>query len=262
MKSRVAIALAACVVWAFAGDGLAKRPVTVDIGGNEAKVSFLEGTAEAMKSGEQTWTALCAGDLVGPGGEIRTGPDSRMEILLKDGSILRFADKTRLKLAALAVDEDAGTREVKVDVLLGRTWANVSRTLGVQSGFEIASENAVAGARGTIYRMNVYEDQSALVRVYDGSVAVSRPPQPVAPPFAPVGPPTKVEGPKPVPGPTKVSMEEWVFIVKSMQQIRIGADGVAEEPREFTTAEDKNDWVDWNKERDARIEEKPGEPPK
>jgi len=254
MKSRIIIALAACMVWAFAGDVMAKRPVTVDIQGNEARVSFLEGTAETAKSGEGTWTALHVGDLLIPGGEVKTGQDSRMEIFLKDGSILRFADRTHLKLAALSIAGDDGAREVKVDVVLGRTWANVSRALGVQSGFEIACENAVAGARGTVYRMTVYEDKSALVRVYDGSVAVSKPPQPITVPFA-VGAPRKVEGPKPIAGPTKVSMEEWTFIVKSMQQIRIKPDGVAEEPRDFSPEEDRSKWVDWNRERDALLGE-------
>jgi len=256
MKSRIVIAFAVCVAWAFAGEAMAKRPLTVDIQGNEAKVSFLAGTAETAKSGEETWRPLHEGGLLIPGDQVKTGPGSKMEIVLKDGSILRFADRTHLKLAALDVAGDGGKREVKVDVVLGRTWANVSRALGVQSGFEIACENAVAGARGTVYRMNVYDDKSALVRVYDGSVAVSRPPQPMTVPFA-VGPPQKVEGPRPVAGPTKVSMEEWVFIVKSMQQIRIKPDGAAEEPREFTAGEDKNEWVDWNRERDARLSEPP-----
>ncbi len=254
MKSRIVLVLAASLLWLFAGDAAAKRPVTVDLRGDEAMVSLLEGAAEVEKSGEAGWKALNEGDFLGKGDQVKTGPGARMEILLKDGTVLRFADKTHLKLAALQIVPDAGTRDVKVDVVLGRTWANVSKTLGVKSGFEIACENAVAGARGTVYRMNVYEDRSALVRVYDGSVAVSKPVQPVGIP-SPVGPPAKVEGPKPIPGPVKVTMEEWVYIVTSMQQIRIGADGLPEKPKSFTVEEDRNDWVDWNRERDARLNE-------
>jgi len=47
-------------------------------------------------------------------------------------------------------------------------------------------------------------------------------------------------------------MEEWTYIVKSMQQIIILPDGTATKPMPFLAGEDLNDWVRWNQERDQK----------
>jgi hypothetical protein len=48
-------------------------------------------------------------------------------------------------------------------------------------------------------------------------------------------------------------MEQWTYIVKSMQQIRITADGGARKPEAFSEAEDRDAWAAWNKARDAEL---------
>jgi hypothetical protein len=123
--------------------------------------------------------------------------------------------------------------------------------LGIKRKFEVSSDNAVAGVRGTVYRMNVQEDKSALVRVYDGEVAVSGGSKPPDAGEQTLGKkPTRIAGPKPIAGPQKITMEEWTVLLRSMQQISIRSDGVADKPREFTEQEDRDEWVDWNKQRD------------
>lgn len=254
MNKRTICTLILIFVVAIVGNALAKRPVTVTISKGDARVALIDGTAELMPAGETAWTPLEPNAMLKSGDQVRTGPHSRMELILPDSSRLRFADNTRFRIMNIDVSDEAEERNVKVHVVMGKAWANVSKTLGVKSNFELSSENAVAGVRGTVYRMNIYNDQSALVRVYDGKVAVSGGGEPQTEKGLPspiYTTPQKVEGPKPIPGPRKVSMEEWVYIVSSMQQIRIGADGVAEKPRTFTEEEDKDSWVDWNKERDA-----------
>jgi hypothetical protein len=67
------------------------------------------------------------------------------------------------------------------------------------------------------------------------------------------GPPKPVAGPATIAGPKPVSMEEWVYIVKAMQQINIQSNGKADEPKEFIEADDRDAWVDWNKTRDNKI---------
>ncbi|MFA5180202.1 MAG: FecR family protein [Syntrophales bacterium] len=235
------------LIWISPVDAQAKRSSRVNIDKGEARIGFLNGTVRVLPKGTQAWRDLSMKDNLRGGDEVNVGRKSRLELILPDQSRLRFADETRFTIFQAG---EGKTQDVKVHLAVGRTWANVSKSLGIKRKFEISSDNAVAGVRGTVYRMNVNQDASALVRVYDGEIAVSGATKPLEAPKA-IGPPTKVAGPKKIAGPTKVTMEEWTVIIRSMQQISIGPDGSASKPREFTEQEDRDEWVDWNKARDA-----------
>lgn len=228
-----------------------KKAPVLKIAKGGAKVSVLEGSAEMLSEGKKKWHALKTQDVLQGGDEVITGAKSRMELTLPDRSNVRFADKTRFKILEMGADDPTQLRSARMHVTLGRSWANLSRAAGVQKrGFELSCDNAVAGVRGTIYRMNVNEDKSVLVRVYQGEVFVKGGGERITEPLKKIEAPRKVAGPKKIEGPRKVSMEEWTFIIKAMQQIMIRSDGTAEMPRDFKEAEDRDPWVDWNKKRD------------
>ncbi len=228
----------------------ARKPVAVKMGRGEAVVTALQGTAK-LASADGGWRLLKTGNTLRGGDQVVTEANSRLEITLPDRSCLRFAENTSFKVVQIDVNEEANRRTVRVNVALGKTWTNVSKTFRVKPSIEVSCENAVAGVRGTIYRMNVNDDRSVLVRVYEGEVAVWGGGKATEQPTTKPGPPESVSGPISVPGPRKVTMEEWVKIVGAMQQIAISPTGVPGEPRSFTEEEDREDWVDWNKQRDA-----------
>ena len=250
MKQNIQIALISFILCMFAAYAYAKPPFTVKMHKGEAKVTTLEGTAQAFCPGHKKTRYLKIEAFLKSGCEVSTGEKSLLELALPDNSIIRFAENTRFKLLQTDVD-DTGVRNVKISVTLGKVWSNVRKSLGGKGGFEVSCENAVAGVRGTIYRMDVEADKSALVKVYDGEVSVAgvKPVSQMAPTVT--GAPKPVSGPKVIDGPKPVSMKQWVYIVKSMQQIQIRTDGKAEEPKDFTEAEDRDAWVDWNKARDV-----------
>jgi len=254
MKRLIVIASALLLI--ICGSAEAKRVVPVNVGKGECKVTTLNGTAKVSQGG--AWGKMKSGQMLKGGDQVETGPNTRMEITLPDGSLLRFAENTRFKIVAIDMDEGSGTRNAKINVALGKTWANVNKGLKLKPNIDVASDNAVAGVRGTVYRMNVEQDQSVLVRVYDGEVNVEgvrgKQQQETKVPLQ--GPPQKVSGPAQVQGPQKVSMDQWVYIIKSMQQIRVNSAGVPSKPESFTVKEDRDAWVDWNKGRD-RAADKP-----
>ena len=172
MRKIIIIALCHLAVILWAQSGEAARAMTVKIGRGEVAVAHLEGSAQVSSEGKEGIRALKINDLLKKGDEVSTGPQAKLELLMPDKSQLRFADNSRFRLVQMDAGEEQG-RDVKVHVNIGRAWANVSKAIAGKSNFELTCENAVAGVRGTVYRMNVNDDKSALIKVYDGTVNVA-----------------------------------------------------------------------------------------
>jgi len=250
MRRTLSIICALAFLWVWYPAAQAKPPLAVKMVKGEAQVTSVKGTVEAVCPGQKNVRSLKTNDRIQAGCEVTTGAGSRLELLLPDKSVVRFAERTAIKLISADISED-GRRNVGISVGVGKIWMNVRKSLqGGGDKFDVSCQNAVAGVRGTVYRMDVENDQSAVVKVYDGEVNVAAPAKTGSMPGYASGPPKPVAGPTKVPGPKPVSMEEWVYIVKSMQQIQISADGKARAPKTFTEADDTDAWVKWNKKRD------------
>lgn len=167
---------------------------------------------------------------------------------------MRFAERSVIKMEDISYDGKTQNKNVKVNLGIGKVWANVKKLATADSRVEVKTVNAVAGVRGTVYRVNVEDDNSAMVKVYDGTVNVSGIPKDAAKTPGQFTAPVPVEGPREVPPPYhEVSMEEWTVIVKAMQQVTISPQGVASKPQDFTQQQDMDDWVKWNQERDKQL---------
>jgi hypothetical protein len=222
----------------------------------EATVTMIEGTAQVFTKEATAGLTLKKGSKLKRGQEVRVGANSKMEIRFPDGTVMRLSEKSRLVMDEVLYDKRTENNNVKVNLAVGKLWANVKKLVTPESRVEVRTSNAVAGVRGTVYRVNVEEDKSALVRVYDGSVYVANPPKEEA-----GKPPREVSAPTPVPGPHEVpppfhevTMEEWEVIVQSFQQVTISPDGVASKPQDFDREADADDWVKWNQERDKQLQ--------
>lgn len=112
---------------------------------------------------------------------VKTGPNARITIHLKDGSSLEVKPESLVKMATLALPS-GGDRQVKIEVLSGGITADV-RKATQQSKFEASSRVAVASVRGTQFRFGVEENGGARLETLEGVVAVSSANDPAAAPI-------------------------------------------------------------------------------
>jgi hypothetical protein len=231
--------------WAVASAVLCDaRPAAAQARVRAATVSLLEGTAQ-MRRGPGVPRDLREGSSVQQGDAVETGDDSRLELKLPEGSALRLGPRARLLLAAAHFGGGPARRQLSVKLFFGKVWAKVTSAVGADQTFQIETENAVAGVRGTAFRVDAHEDRSVLVRVYSGTVAVRR----NAPGYAR----PEDGGRREVPGPEEVAREAWEKLVGRQMQILISADGTPGVPAPFTEADEKDDdWSAWNRKRDEQ----------
>ena len=208
-------------------------------------ITFLDGEASRLAGG--TSARLEKGAAVFQGDVIETARRTRVELTLVDRSVLRLGPLSRVELDAAAFGKGADDRRVSARLRVGNVWAHVTRALGGEARFEVKTENAVAGVRGTTFRVDASKDKSCVVKVYAGSVAVAAGPLP-RPQHGAAG--AAGEARQQVPGPSEITRSQWERIVTSMMQVKVAADGRAAEPETFALAE-ADEWETWNRERDA-----------
>jgi hypothetical protein len=207
-------------------------------------ITFLDGDASRIANG--ITVKLKSGAPIYQGDFIETARRTRVELTLIDQSVLRLGPLSKVELAAAAFGQGPDDRKVSAKLRVGNVWASVTKALGGEARFEVKTENAVAGVRGTTFRVDASKDKSVVVKVYSGSVAVAAGPLP-RPEHAgtpPAGARQQVAGPK------EVTREQWERIVTSMMQVKVAADGSPAEPELFALAK-TDEWETWNRERDA-----------
>jgi ferric-dicitrate binding protein FerR (iron transport regulator) len=254
-RTRALLAAAAAGVVCLAAAGaLAAAP------GPAGTVTFVAGEATRTAAGGKAVT-LAAGAPVFQGDVLETQKRTRLEVKLADGSVVRLGPSSRAEVQAAAFGKSVEERKVSAKLIVGKVWANVAKAVGGEQRFEVKTENAVAGVRGTTFRVDAATDRSVVVKVYSGTVAVA---SGTIPRPEHEGPGVQQEqdasGAKPKPartqiaGPRQVTREQWEKIVTNMMEVRVSADGTPSEPERFAIATPGEDeWEEWNRTRDQAM---------
>lgn len=194
------------------------------------KVAALEGEATRTPKGSTAAEALKTGSNVELGDTL-TVKTGNLKFELNDGSVIMLAPASTLEITEA---EFQGQERTGFSGLLkaGSLWTKVKKAIG-GGKFEVSTERAVAGVRGTIFRIDADAlvkgargkgRKASIVRVVEGSVGVK--------PSAVIGKTLKAALPKKgprveVPGPKEVGVEEWekIFVnLAANQQVVVGVD--------------------------------------
>lgn len=182
------------------------------------------------------------------GDQIRTEAESRCEITLEDGTIVRMDENSLQQFEKYIVSKTA--KEISLFLSTGKMWLNVRKILAKSDSFKVRTNKAVCAIRGTKFRVDT-DDKQTRISVHKGVVAtwstLFDKPKPKLD--------ASILKPKPIAGPHPVSMERWVEIVTAFQQITIDSNGKYEKKDLDVNTIMADQWIRWNMVRDGLTKE-------
>ncbi len=221
----------------------------------KGKITYIEKKVKQKNSEAEEWKDAQQNNAVVTGDKVKTLVGSRAELQLEGLSTVRLAPKTTVSVAKLFEETKDKKQESTLEIEEGDVWASCEE-LNEDTKFAVNSKVVGTAIRGTIFRMSVSSDQSAELKVYQGKVAVSNAPQNPNLPIQDL-PRHEVSGPMEVAGPTEISMEEWVYLVREMQKIKVKPTGQIDFSGDFSKkdADEQTEWVRWNQMRDKTLDQ-------
>ncbi len=224
-------------------------------GDKKGIVTYADGQVKRKPIDIENWENAPVNTEVLSGDKVRTYRESRAELDLAAMDIIRLAPGTVIDVVKLYQETKEKKVETEINLEAGEIWASVHE-IEVDTKFDISAPITAAAITGTNLRMKVDEDSTTQLKVYKGEVRITNAPQRSnLTPRSLV--PQEVEGPRQISGPREVTVEEWIYIVASMQQITIDKNGVVVSMGQFTSQDEDetNDWIIWNQRRDqTRLE--------
>lgn len=151
-----------------------KIPVTLlKVTPAAVRVTHVEGNVR-VKPADGDYRKLAVGDQLTGGETVLTGPRSFASFKLADDSTISQQPTSRLVFGRLQSYGLTGMVSTELDLQGGRLEANASRQLAPAGGLRVKTPVAVAGLRGTAFRLNVDEaGQTLRSEVLEGQVGVA-----------------------------------------------------------------------------------------
>lgn len=219
--------------------------------------TLVEGDVKKKQLQDLDWIRAQLKANVYTGDKVRTLLKSRAEMQLAEIDLIRLAPKTTIDIVKLYEETKEKKLETKIKLEQGDIWGKV-KSVDANSTFDVSSDFAGAAITGTVFRLNHDSTkQETQLKVYTGEVKISNAPEKMGS----LSPQTiggdsrrQIEGPRQIPGPTQISLDEWVYLVRNMQQITIGANGKVKSTGSFKAndRDEQTDWVKWNRARDRQ----------
>jgi len=215
-------------------------------------VTYADGRVKRKPLDQQIWHNAPVNTDVLSGDKVRTFRESTAELNLADLDVVRLAPKTTVDIVKLYQESSEKKAETKIVVESGDVWAQIHE-IEEDTEFDISSGIASAAITGTTLRLSVSGDSTTTLRVYKGEVHFTNAPEKTSALKPKSITPHEIDGPHEVPGPHEVSLEQWLYIVKSMQQITVDKQGKVLEAAPFSLADSDSNavWVRWNMVRDS-----------
>ncbi|MEJ2543793.1 MAG: FecR family protein, partial [Calditrichaceae bacterium] len=139
---------------------------------NTAQIKFLIGEAEVLSKGQTNWRAAKFNMEIKSGDRIKTMLNARVEINMPDGTIIKVNENSIFDVKEIKTVEQDKEDKMSFTLWAGNIWAKFKKVVSTRQVRTIDSPSAVVAIRGTILDVNVDNNQSTKVRVFEGSVSV------------------------------------------------------------------------------------------
>jgi len=136
-----------------------------------AQDEFFETTGQELELDESFWSNAIDDQPLEKGDIIQTGGKSSCEILFDDGSVICLEENSQLTI--IDPSSSSSHRQIQIALKIGRLLADVEKKQ-VSGDFTVRTPAAVSAVRGTQFIIEVGEDETTSIGLFDGELEVNR----------------------------------------------------------------------------------------